>query len=326
MEQNNETMVSVGMITYNHEPYIAQAIEGVLAQKTNFSFELIIGEDCSTDNTAAIIKEYAQKYPDILKARYNISNLGVMVNAVETMQQCTGKYMAFCEGDDYWTDQYKLQKQVDFLEANEDYSLCFNETDFLYGDILKSDQYQKMIPEESDILQLAQGNYIYTNTAVFRKSAVNNLPQKIFESYAGDYFLFLLICQHGKIKKIPEVMGVYRIHENGIWSKLSENNQCEKHLEIFQLIMDYFKENVQVYDRLKIQYINICLHLIENYKSVDEKKKEEILFLLNKIEPGYFYAKFAEINERYENLRGSSKKLIRLLVKKQLNHIKRVLK
>ena len=116
----NNVTVSVLMITYNHENFIREAIEGVLMQKTDFPIELIIGEDCSTDGTRKIVMEYASKYPDIIRPLLPDSNLGMMKNFIETMQAATGKYIALCEGDDYWTDPYKLQKQVDILNKLPD--------------------------------------------------------------------------------------------------------------------------------------------------------------------------------------------------------------
>src|SRR5690554_5301571 len=118
----NIPLVSVWMITYNHEQYIKQAIEGVLMQQTTFRIELVIGEDCSTDNTANIIREYEQKNPGLIKARYNNQNIGMIPNMIKTLEECNGKYIALCEGDDFWTDPFKLQKQVDFLETHLDYT------------------------------------------------------------------------------------------------------------------------------------------------------------------------------------------------------------
>ena len=112
-------IVSVLMITYNHENFIREAIDGVLMQKTTFPIELIIGEDCSTDSTRKIVVEYAEKYPDLIRPLLPGSNLGMMKNFNKTMEAAKGKYIAICEGDDYWTDPLKLQKQVDILEANE---------------------------------------------------------------------------------------------------------------------------------------------------------------------------------------------------------------
>ncbi|GHT33458.1 hypothetical protein AGMMS49574_19170 [Bacteroidia bacterium] len=122
----DDIMVSICMITYNHEKYIIQAIEGVLMQKTNFPIELIIGEDYSTDNTRKICLEYKEKYPNIIKLLLPDKNLGANQNSRNTLEACRGKYIAMCEGDDYWTDSHKLQKQVDFLEMYDDFSMCFH--------------------------------------------------------------------------------------------------------------------------------------------------------------------------------------------------------
>ena len=110
----NKPLVSIASITYNHEKFIAQAIDSFLMQETDFDFEIIIGEDCSTDDTLKIIKEYKAKYPDIIKLITSESNVGMMTNFIRTLEACSGKYIALCEGDDYWTDTLKLQKQVNF--------------------------------------------------------------------------------------------------------------------------------------------------------------------------------------------------------------------
>ena len=122
-------MVTIRCIAYNQERYIRDCLEGFVMQKTNFRFEAIVHDDASTDGTAAIIKEYAEKYPDIIKPILETENQyskhdGSLQRIMA--EGCKGKYVAFCEGDDYWTDPLKLQKQVDFLESHPDYSLCFH--------------------------------------------------------------------------------------------------------------------------------------------------------------------------------------------------------
>ena len=120
----NNYMVDIPMCTYNHEKYIAQTIESILMQKTDFKIRLFIGEDCSIDNTRKIVKQYAEKYPDIIFPVYHNENIGAVRNSEILLKKCTAKYIALLDGDDYWTDPYKLQKQVDFLEKNPEYSLC----------------------------------------------------------------------------------------------------------------------------------------------------------------------------------------------------------
>lgn len=119
-------LVSVRTVTYNHEKYIAQCLEGILMQRTNFPFELVIGEDCSTDRTREIVLAYENKYPDKIRAIVSERNVGVAQNALRVMRACQGKYHAFCEGDDYWIDPLKLQKQVYFMEAHQDVTMCFH--------------------------------------------------------------------------------------------------------------------------------------------------------------------------------------------------------
>jgi len=128
-------LVSVKMITYNHEPYIARAIEGVIGQKTEFPFELVISEDCSNDGTREIVLEYQRKYPDIIRVLISDQNIGATKNTYRTDRACRGKYIAYCEGDDYWHHPLKLQKQVDFLEANPDYG--FVHSDYIAYDVSK---------------------------------------------------------------------------------------------------------------------------------------------------------------------------------------------
>ena len=119
-------MLTVVTITYNHEQYIHQCIEGILAQKTSFPVEYIIADDCSTDGTRAICEEYARNYPDIIRLVSSSANVGAVENEQRAFLAAKGKYIATCEGDDYWTDPLKLQKQVDFLESHPEYSVCFH--------------------------------------------------------------------------------------------------------------------------------------------------------------------------------------------------------
>src|SRR5438094_537303 len=139
IQKQDSFSVSICMITYNHEKFVAEAIESVLKQKTTFPIELVIGDDKSTDSTPAIIKGYAEKYPGILKVRYNKENAGVVLNTVKTIEECSGKYIAMLEGDDYWTDPLKLQKQVDFLEKNPDFACSFHNVMVLKSGKLQND-------------------------------------------------------------------------------------------------------------------------------------------------------------------------------------------
>ncbi|QYS90774.1 glycosyltransferase [Flavobacterium covae] len=137
--------VSVCMITYNHEKYIKQAIESILMQKTNFDFELIISNDNSNDTTHKIILDLLEEHIDSKKIKYlhNKKNLGMMPNFIQAIQNCKGEYIALCEGDDYWTDPEKLQKQVDFLDTNKNFAICFHPVNIDYQNEIIEDNITK---------------------------------------------------------------------------------------------------------------------------------------------------------------------------------------
>lgn len=210
-------LVSICCTTYNHENYIAEAIEGFLIQETDFPFEILIRDDFSTDKTAKIVQEYAQKYPLIIHPIYEEEN--TYSKGIRPMQElfkiAKGKYIALCEGDDYWTDSLKLQKQVDFLEANLDYGLVCT-------DMVKYNQKEDKY-EESNIVPLKKGsfeelihwkNQVWVLTVCFRKSLLDNRPILDFNIYfGGDIFLFLHIAQQSKLKFMPDKTAVYRILE-----------------------------------------------------------------------------------------------------------------
>lgn len=214
----NDVKLSVCMITYNHESFISKAIEGVLMQKTDFPIDLIIGEDCSTDKTQGICIEYKEKYPRIIKLRLPDKNMGVMPNFIENLKTCTGKYIAICEGDDYWTDPYKLQKQVDFLEANKEFSLCFHnslildENNNTTTEALQRNGLRKNIFYTEDLITQW---FIPTSGIVFVKDCLK-LPAWFSNVQSGDIALILLLSLKGPARYLDEVMSVYRLHPNGL--------------------------------------------------------------------------------------------------------------
>jgi glycosyltransferase involved in cell wall biosynthesis len=215
---DNNIIVSVCMITYNHDAYIRQAIEGVLLQECNFRVELIIGEDCSTDNTAKIIQSYAIKFPQKIKVRYNRPNLGMIPNFIKTLQECTGKYIAICEGDDYWTDPYKLQKQVDFLEANKEYGLVFSRFE-AYHENSKQSAESKFVSWDGHVFFAMQRRPIgSTLTSVMRKTALEPLMARIVKQnlqFTIDIWFWQQITLNWKMHCIDDVTAVYRVHPGG---------------------------------------------------------------------------------------------------------------
>jgi glycosyltransferase involved in cell wall biosynthesis len=214
------------MITYNHEQYIRQSIEAVLSQVTNFDFQLVIGEDNSTDSTKAICHEFAERYPDKIKLITASANVGMSKNFLRSYKACEGKYIAFCEGDDYWTDAHKLQKQVDFLEANPNYCACFHNvqmkeerTGTLGAErTSESDNWilHKSLAKDSfDTTDLLGPWFIPSLSVVFVNYSSFDLPGWFHNCPFGDLPFMLLLSLRGNFKYLDEVMGVYRIHNSG---------------------------------------------------------------------------------------------------------------
>lgn len=186
-------------------------------QKTSFKIELVIGEDCSLDSTRKICEEYANKYPDLIKLLPSESNLGMKRNGIRTFEACIGKYIAACEGDDYWTDPLKLQKQVDFLEGNPEYVLCFHNVwvshkkskdDYFLNHGLNKDTF-----DAKDII--TREWFIGTGSMVFR-NVIHDYPSWFMKVISGDMALHLLLIDKGKFKYIDEVMSVYRKYGDGL--------------------------------------------------------------------------------------------------------------
>lgn len=224
---NNEILVGIHCITYNHKDYIGQCLDGFVMQKTNFKFMAFVGDDASTDGTTEIIREYEQKFPHIIKGIYHTQNVGISKNSFDVANVCKSKYIAVCEGDDYWTDENKLQKQVDFLEANPDYTLCFHPVQIIYEsfNFKRRNTIHPRKKQEWNFEVLLKWNFIHTNSVVYRRIFTQSKLNEIFPSdiLPGDWYSHLLYAKEGKIKMIDNVMSVYRRHPSGIWSDSIEN-------------------------------------------------------------------------------------------------------
>lgn len=215
----NDLLVTIRCLTYNHEPYIRQCLEGFVMQKTNFRFEAIVHDDASTDGTASIIREYAEKYPDIIKPIFETENqyskrdgaLRRIMNA-----HTRGKYVAMCEGDDYWIDPLKLQKQVDILENNGNIGLCYTKTK-VYNQRTKRFQSDIFLPYKG-FQSLLLRNPIATLTTMFRKELYDSYLTEVRPDnkgwLMGDYPIWLWISSQSDIYFINDVTAVYRYLEN----------------------------------------------------------------------------------------------------------------
>lgn len=230
MEEKN-IMLSVVVITYNHEKFIEQCINGILKQKTNFPIEIIIGDDCSTDNNQAIITQAVSKNVDDLKQirlllhDRNLSpQLPGKLNFTTCLDVAQGKYIALCEGDDYWIDPLKLQKQVDFLENNQEYSACFHPVKVWLEDKqeLVEDKITRKVAQITTIDDLIAGNYIHTPSVVYRKRAY---PEWFLNVSLGDYAIHCLNALDGNIYRLEEEMAVYRVHQSGVMQAHTQNSK-----------------------------------------------------------------------------------------------------
>lgn len=232
------------MITYNHEKYIREAIDGVLMQKTNFEFELIIGEDFSDDNTRQICEEYAKAHPGKIDLLESKMNYGIIPNFIRTLKSCRGKYIALCEGDDYWTDPYKLQKQVDFLDSNKDCTLCFTNGLIIDEDnnIIRQDRVppdKRMKLTQRDVLA---GYVPPANTIMFHRSAIRNFPDEFYQIVNGDFLVTALVLEEGNAGYIDDHTAVYRMHSGGVWSQKPKIYQAEQNLKTRLALLKIFGE------------------------------------------------------------------------------------
>lgn len=222
-----EPLVSVKMITYNHTPYIAQAIEGVLQQRVNFLIELVIGEDCSTDGTREIVLEYQKKYPDIIRIITSDKNVGARKNGYRTTKACRGKYIAFCEGDDYWHHPDKLQKEADYLESHVECGLVYSSYDVyhvrakkLIGDFIKYRKWE--MPKSLSISDIVEGKDgkgvgILTCTVMVRQALYAQIIESDPYIHQSDHFLmgdtqiWAEIATMGQVQYLPESLATHNI-------------------------------------------------------------------------------------------------------------------
>lgn len=280
-------LVSVLVQTYQHAQYIGECLESILSQKTNFSFEILLGEDSSNDGTREICIRYANKYPDRIKLFLHERENNFSINGrpsgrfnfTYNLLSAQGKYIALCEGDDYWTDPNKLQKQVVFLENNPEYVLSchpvryWNEEEqlFKYPDMAFDKEY-----DTYTVGDLLKGNFITTCSVVFRNDF--ELPSWFTQLPVGDWPLYIILCgfSKGKIHHLSQYMATYRIHAGGIFSLDSKINQVKRLIDTCDILLEQssFLDSNQQYllRKLEAAYHLQMLSTIHT-KSVDRKTR-----------------------------------------------------
>ena len=282
MNQNN-IMVSIVCTTYNHENYIGDALKGFVSQRINFPIEILVMDDASTDGTADIIREYEKKYPELIKAIYQTTNQYSrgLKPGKQNRERAVGKYIAVCEGDDYWVDEYKLKKQVEYMEANPDCTFCFTNGYRCYGvnNLVK----KKIVPwtkksivkKDSNIYDVGEIEllgYIPTCSFLWRNGS-RMLPVSE-NAFKGDELLKISMTSHGYAYFINEPMVVYRINENsatGIWrNNLQEYSKfCDKFISLFsdlEKILDDEKSR-------NVMAMRVCQWKVNKYCFSDERDK-----------------------------------------------------
>lgn len=301
------TMVKLTVVTttYNQEKYIGQAIDGMLMQKTNFPFQIVISNDCSTDKTGEILEKYQKENPEKIKIINHEKNLGAMGNFINTLSQIKDtEYVALCDGDDYWTDENKLQKQVDFLDNNKEFNICFHKSKLFYENQEKEGSIiPENIQEVTTIEDLVVQNYVVANSVVYRWQFNNKNLEEIFPNdiVPGDYYVHLLHAQSGKVKMIDEVMSAYRRHEDGMWWSNDNENKENFTLKYGRKFLNFYN-SADKYMKLpenafEAQRKDIIYNMIITYIKTD--KFEELLEnIVSNKDKELFYANLKDIVNR----------------------------
>lgn len=245
-ETPENPMVCVAMLTYNHQEFIKQALDSILMQKTDFSIKVVIADDFSTDDTRKILIEYQKKHPEIFKLVFQKKNLGHIENNLDLYRNIGGKYIAVLEGDDYWTDPIKLQKQVDFLESNPDYSFCCHNNSivsFETGEVsIRNDEDD---PEEDiDLKSVIIKRTFASGSLVYRMSALKKETIDMMSKVMNfDYALIILLAEQGSGRYFPDNMSTYRRHDGGVWTGIKDFKFFHKlGIKFYGLLLKHFKD------------------------------------------------------------------------------------
>ena len=227
--------LSVCIITFNHERFIAQALESVLMQETDFEFEIVVGDDHSTDHTPEILESFRQRNPDKIRLILRESNISAGRNLEDTYHRCRGEYIALLDGDDYWTCPHKLQKQVDFLDRHPDFAMSGHRVEFVYDDEDR-EVFEELYPNREKLSRIYKEvgtlrdaiedkMLLPTRSRVSRKAALQEFPDWYFDVLTGDTAQQVLIAQHGLLGFMKDVMAAHRIHAGGIYSQTAREER-----------------------------------------------------------------------------------------------------
>jgi glycosyltransferase involved in cell wall biosynthesis len=273
-----QPLVSVRVLTYNHEKYISRCLEGILMQKVAFPFEVIIGEDCSTDRTREIVFEYEKSHPDIIRVLAS-ETVGSTQNAIRVHQACSGQYLAHCDGDDYWIDPLKLEKQVDYLAAHPECPMCFHDALIikegktgLPGYFCPAD-----LPEKTTIEDvLTRPSFIPWASMLARSQVLAGLPKWRTKLVSGDALTRLWCAHHGSLGYINEIMSVYRYHATGMTATVLQDLD-RRHQETRCLLLEFDKETGYQYTALIQEAVR---RAYDNYREDKRIRKLGLLYYI----------------------------------------------
>lgn len=268
-----DILVSIECMAYNHEKYISKALESFIMQKTNFNFEIIVHDDASTDKTAAIIEEYRKKYPNIIKPIYQKENQYSKGKKIGTilLEKMQGKYIAFCEGDDYWTDQYKLQKQIDYMEKNPECGMCFHTVEILddnSGEIIgKIKPYNRNRIASTEDIIMGDGGFIGTNSLVYKTESMRKELKFYLECQVEDYPIQIYNSTQKYAYFMEEEMSVYRVNTGISWTDRNGNFKKQKdfRMNLIKMLREFDHYTDHRYERVIKKRINKWSYKILKY-------------------------------------------------------------
>lgn len=297
---NNGIVVSVVLLVYNHEKYLRQAIESILIQEVSFNYEIIVGDDLSTDGSRDIILEYKEKYPDLFILSFQEKNVGGTKNIYDACKQARGKYLATLEGDDYWIDTRKLQKTVGFLEANGDYigvSHIIEVRDLEGNYLSKHPSSTEIVGKDATVNLFLKGIYFSAVATVYKNLFLDKTQDYsiIYQAhkYVGDLTFCMLFLDKGKIMILNEVMSVYRsrnvIGESNYNSITNEIEKYNDHISILKCLDNYFNGKYNFTSEYLRRTYRILTYCLKNYKIGEFSTLISILPLKIKLQ---FYAYF----------------------------------
>lgn len=256
---NKSPVVTISITAYNHAEYISQCIESILAQKLEYEYEILIGEDDSTDSTRAICKKYAEEFPDKIKLFLHSRNSVIYIdgqptgryNLLNNLRSAKGKYIALIDGDDYWTNPDKLQTQIDFLEQNSEFSICFHNSSIVNEKNEEIDLFHKssLRKDVFTIEDIAKSNIIPTASVVFRNHYMGVFPEWYMKFRTGDWGMHILHSMKGNLKYFDECWSAYRVHGRSSWSSQSRDEQIERILKLYDILIENLEPEYSVYFR-----------------------------------------------------------------------------